>query len=408
MKDLDTTTIFDNFDDALAFVLTKEKEALAADEMRQKEPFFMVPHDAKRPPLEIYPHTTYWNDADEKDFILTRLQSGRYSLKPNLRGRKFLFRGQTEFFDNCTPNLFRLDKPRYTADLIHGQEMMLLTLSHPLVRLLDSKINLLGYDFTFEMNLYGLNQHYYNKTNLLDLSSDTNVAGFFATNTYDFVTDTYFPMNDNGKVGVLYYYDIESANGFTYYGLSSIGHQVFPRSGCQSGFLQRIEKGHNFNDNPRVKWVLFKQNTLVSVKYSQMFNQGSLLFPNDILQLHWKNRTPNIISDRTVQLNMIINNHKESKSKIMKELSDRGLSIRKYIVSFTPEELHQYYQDIKNGFWEEWCERIHINGDKNNSFKSALKSIVSAPQYEWAFVEGKADRMPTNGFLSSRYELCLI
>lgn len=40
-----------------------------------------------------------------------------------------------------------------------------------MVRLLDSKINLLGFDFTFEMNLYGLNQHYCNKTNLLDLSS---------------------------------------------------------------------------------------------------------------------------------------------------------------------------------------------------------------------------------------------
>lgn len=232
MKQLDTETIFDNFDVALEFVLEKEQEAMAANPMRQREPTVISPHIPSNPPLKIHPDVAYWNNADEKDFILSRLQSGRYSLKPNLRNRKFLFRGQTEFFDVCTPNLFRKEKARYTADLIHGQEMMLLALSHPMVRLLDSGINLLGYDFTFEMNLYGLNQHYYNKTTLLDLSSDTDVAGFFATNGYDSTTDTYYPMTDESKIGVLYYYDIDSNSSFAFGGLSTIGLQVFPRSGC--------------------------------------------------------------------------------------------------------------------------------------------------------------------------------
>ncbi|MBQ0127343.1 MAG: FRG domain-containing protein [Bacteroidales bacterium] len=408
MKALDTDFVFDNYDQALDFVLSKEQEKMANDPMFQTEPMLLVPHDPKRPPLKLGPHVSYWNHAKEDDFVLTRLQSGRYSLKPNLRGRKFLFRGQTAFYDNCTPILFRKEKPRYTADLIHGQEMMLLTLSHPMVRLLDSKINLLGYDFTFEMNLYGLNQHYYNKTNLLDLSSDTNVAGFFATNEHNPNDDTYKPVTDDSKIGVLYYYDVDTNNGFVFYGLSTIGLQVFPRSGCQKGFLKSIAKGMNFNDDPRVKWVFFKHNAQISERYSQMFNQGRSLFPDDILATHWKNRDDGIISDRTILLNMIMNDHKESKSKVTKELSERGLSIRKYIPSFTQDELHQYYQDIKNGYWQNWCERIYFEGDRNDAFKNALKSVVDDPQYGWAFVEGKNGQMPTDGFLSSIYPQCLM
>lgn len=407
MKQLDTEIIFDNFNDALAFVLEKEKAAMAADPLRQKEPTVISPHNSANPPLKIHPDVAYWNTADEKDFILTRLQSGRYSLKPNLRNRKFLFRGQTEFYEKCTPNLFREEKPRYTADLIHGQEMMLLALSHPMVRLLDSKINLLGYDFTFEMNLYGLNQHYYNKTTLLDLSSDTDVAGFFATNRYDSTTDTYYPMTDEDKIGVLYYYDIDSDIGFALGGLSTIGLQVFPRSGCQSGFLQDMEKGINFNDNVRVKWVKFRHNARVSEYYRRLFKNGASLFPEDILSQHWKSRNANIVSDRSVVLNMIMNDWKDSKSKVMRELSARGLSIRKYLVAFTTDELHAYYKDIKNGFWEDWCSRIYFNGDRNDAFKNAMISVVKNPDYAWAFEEGKSKNMPLDGYLSKIYAECL-
>lgn len=407
MKSLDANKIFDSFEEALAFVKQMEREALANDPFRKNQPTIITPHDPTRPPLNLFPDVAYWNSADKKDFIVTRLQSGRYSLKPNLKDKKFLYRGQTEFYDNCTPNLFRKLKPRYTADLIHGQEMMLLMLSHPMVRLLDSKINLLGYDFTFEMNLYGLNQHYYNKTCLLDLTSDADVAGFFATNAYDGDNDTYSPVTDETKEGVLYYYDIDSNNGFAYYGLSTIGLQVFPRSGCQSGFLQSSSKVDNFNDNPRVKWVKFKHNATVSEKYYAMFDGGRKLFPDDILKHHWNERNPNVVSDRTVLLNMIFNNHRESKSQVMKELYARGLSIRKYIVAFTPEELHQYYKDIKNGFWEEWCRRIYFNGDQNDAFKNSLLSVVKDPQYEWAFIEGKCNDMPTDGYLSSMFKNCL-
>ena len=48
-----------------------------------------------------------------------------------------------------------------------GQEMMLLMLSHPMVQLLDMGVEINGELMRFEMNLFGLTQHYYNKTRFL-------------------------------------------------------------------------------------------------------------------------------------------------------------------------------------------------------------------------------------------------
>lgn len=112
-----------------------------------------------------YPYSGYFNNAPSESFVMSRLASGRYSLKPNLHERKFLFRGETEFHSPCTPSLFRKNEQKqYIEELAIGQEMELLMLSHPLVQLLDLGVELNGQQFRFEMNLLGLTQHYYNKT----------------------------------------------------------------------------------------------------------------------------------------------------------------------------------------------------------------------------------------------------
>ena len=71
---------------------------------------------------------------------------------------------------------------RFTAEMIRGQEMRILMMSHPLVQLLDLGVELCGMVYRFEMNLFGLTQHYYNKTSFLDLTSDPQVAAFFCHN----------------------------------------------------------------------------------------------------------------------------------------------------------------------------------------------------------------------------------
>ena len=219
--------IFEDIFQARDYILKIEQEKLKSDTFHQKPPLifpisdfnlFSEKLDISPIPMDSLenPNAAYFNCAEESKFIMTRLMSGRYSLKPNLRKRKFLFRGETEFHNPCKPNLFRDTKKSYFLDsMIYGDEMFCLILSHPLVQLLDMGGMLNGEHIRFEMNLYDLIQHYYNKTALIDLTSDINVALFFATQQYDRGTDSYSPIIDeNHKVGVLYYYAIDYFQDF--------------------------------------------------------------------------------------------------------------------------------------------------------------------------------------------------
>ena len=171
--------VFENIYDAKDYILAAEADALSKDEHRKsapivcRPPLFNVPFEEYLKTAHIstnsldYPLSAYYNDADDCKFIMTKLQSGRYSLKPNLKNRKFLFRGETEFHSQCSPNLFRDPQKKYYLDsIIHGDEMVRVILSHPLVQLLDLGIKLNGIVYKFEMNLYGLLQHYYNNSSV--------------------------------------------------------------------------------------------------------------------------------------------------------------------------------------------------------------------------------------------------
>lgn len=402
--------IFDNIDEALKYVLETEQRALSQDPYRQKPPMIMRPypgmfsqpyseevaHRAYVPVDSLdYPLSAWFNNASDNKFVMTRLQSGRYSLKPNLYHRKFLFRGESEFHQPCKPNLFRSPKQRrFTRELLKGQEMKLSMLSHPLVQLLDLGVELCGELYRFEMNLFGLTQHYYNKTSFLDLTSDPQVASFFATTTYDWNTDRYYPIEDeNHNPGVLYYYILDVNEDFAKSAemqnspLSTIGLQVFPRSGKQKGFLYNMQLNENFNDVVRVNAVRFKHRADFSKRICALFNNGESLFTNDILMHHWRSwhKGSNVISNRTVLMNKI-DNPLMTLGEVETEARDLGFDILDYVPRFTDDELEEYYDAVQNnGYWQDFCDKIHIPGDKDGKMMKALLSLPSDPRYRWAF-----------------------
>ena len=402
--------IFDNIDVALKFVLEAEQRQLAQDAKRKTPPSVVRPMPnmflqpctegmARRAIVPVdsldYPLSAWFNNATIDKFVMTRLNSGRYSLKPNLRHRKFLFRGESEFHNPCKPNLSRNPhQRRFTAELIRGQEMRILMMSHPLVQLLDIGVELCGTVFRFEMNLFGLTQHYYNKSSFLDLTSDPQVAAFFATTKYDWDTDRYLPITDgNWNPGVLYYYNLAIDEDFVYHGdgskspLSTIGLQVFPRSGMQKGFLYDLRTNENFNDIPRVNAVRFHHSDSIANRIYAEFDGGKKLFPDDILMQHWnrENKDKNIISNRTVLMNKM-DNPKMTLKDVELEVRGLGFNVQDYVPRFAQDELDQYYAAVKNdNFWEEFCNQIHIPGDKDDKMKSALLSLPNDLRYRWAF-----------------------
>ena len=84
--------IFDNIDEAMSYVLDCEKMALRNDIYRQEAPKIWRSSPITNPPIPVdslaYPLSAWFNDVADDKFVITRLKSGRYSLKPNLCHRQ--------------------------------------------------------------------------------------------------------------------------------------------------------------------------------------------------------------------------------------------------------------------------------------------------------------------------------
>lgn len=386
--------IFPNAQIAIDYILKIEKEALQEDALRNYLGKYLNLYNLDSP------FNSFFNKGNDENFIMTKLQSGRYVLKPNLKNRKFLFRGEPESYLSCKPNLFRKsEQTYYLEELIKGQEMCLLMLSHPLVQLLDIGIDLCDNIYQFEMNLYGLTQHYYNKTNLIDLTSKPEVALFFALTKYDSQKDTYTPIMDNNyNEGSIYYYTLDITD-FKCTPLRTIGLQVFNRSGRQYGFLYECTKTTEFNNLKQVNIVKFKHNPEISKNFFDKFNGGRDLFPEDILSRHWRNKNQKVLSNRVVRLNSMINTN----SNILKELKCLDYTIENYIPRFTDEELNEYYYSHSVEIWSDFCKKIHIPGD-DGTLKEAMFNICKDDRYKWAFESNKQHNVDfSKGYLLRKY-----
>lgn len=415
--------IFRNISEALDYVLVEESSELMTSEIRKNMPMGLCfnNHTGAIRPISMdsldNSLSGFYNTASPDKFIMTRLVSGRYCFKPNLRKRVYLFRGQANYYEPCTSGMFRdMTKNYYIAESVLYQEMILLILSHPLAQLWDLGVELLGTHYGFEANLFGLTQHYYNKTLFLDLTSDPDVAAFFATTRYDWKTDTYQPIKDETGEGVLCCYALNPLESFkpdspqTKRGqnLSTIGLQIFPRSEKQRGFLVCVPRNANFNTYPEVKVVKFKHDAKVSQYYFEKFHGGDDLFPKDILMSHWKreNKDKRIVSEQTLRLNAKFNPQK-TYEELRQELLAEGFAIQHYQPSFTGEELDEYYQKAKE-LWQEFCDKIHIPGDKDGNLKDAMRRVPEDARYSWAFDKTQPHTINyKDGYLLREYEDCL-
>ena len=410
-----TEKVFDNIYEAKDYILRLEQSELSADKLRWE----VIPSIWPSPESLWHPKVAYLNEADEDKFIMKQLQSGRYSLSPNLKSRKFLFRGEAEFHDPCKPSLFRDAEKTYFLDpLIYGHEMFRLILSHPLVQLLDMGVLLNKHLVRFEMNLYGLTQHYYNKTSLLDLTSDIDVALFFATQSYEWKTDSYSPLVDEThEPGILYYYDLNCMTDFLFTSrLSTIGLQVFPRSGRQKGFLYACGSDVNFNHLRQVHAVRFKHNAEIAQEISdKMREEGRQLFPHDILENHWSQRHPLRMQEKRVSYDAVLinkrfNEEESFESLRMKLENDYGIEVADYKPVLTSDELHQYYEDVRtDNLWEKFCDQIYIPADMDGKMMADLRNVPNHPRYKWAFKEDVPSQLDYDqGYLLKLYEKVLM
>lgn len=343
------------------------------------------------------PFAEYFNDYDDKKFIAVRLLSRdpqrpeKFAFKPNLKNRAFLFRGQSGFYDPSTPSLLRKKKGRFVVENIFYEEFVLALKDHPLIRLFGDGIELCGHRYFFEVTYYGLAQHYGFKTRVMDLTSDLDVAKFFAVTDYNEKTDTYSPVIDESRYGVFYYWDnVRHPLAFQpIFGgnLSSIGLQVFPRSGRQKGFLFSMYREQNFNDIPFVRYKLFRHDAAISKQIYKMARRGKLYFPEDELSsLAQRIRCSKILSGKAFSKNLE-SNPKDDKNANYNDCKASGIDIDffKEHITFNDIEKDMFRKKIKKGFWMEFCNQIVFPNDKEGVIMNEFINLPNNPAYKKYF-----------------------
>lgn len=376
--------------EVVAEILQEETQILS----KERSPQFVI----EASPSAIHkPFIEYFNDYDENKFIAVRLSSRdpyrpeKFAFKPNLKNRAFLFRGQSGFYDPSTPSLLRKTKGRFVVENIFYEEFVLALKDHPLIRLFWDGIELCGHRYFFEVNYYGLAQHYGLKTCVMDLTSDVDVAQFFAVTDYNEKNDSYSPVLDGSRYGVFYYWDsVRNPLAFqpvTGGNLSTIGLQVFPRSGRQKGFLYSMFRGQNFHDSPFVKYKLFRHDATISKQIYKKSKRGNLYFPKDELSsLAQRIRLSKTLSGEAFLKNLA-SNPRDDKNANYRDCKVAGIEIdfRKEHITFNEVEKYLFRKKIKEGFWEKFCNQIIFPNDKDGCIMDEFMNLPNNPKYKRYF-----------------------
>lgn len=404
---------FRNVDEAAAYILKIEKDRLDNDPYRQEIDHEQYFYDGQHGIFRISwasGNVSYYplKGASGSSFVVNQLslrpghynEIPRFSIKPSLASNKFLFRGQSQFYERCVPGMFRnkdnVRQHQYVDEVIQMNELEVLLRQHPLVRLFDQGFYLMHDFFQFRVDYQGISQHYYNHTPMLDLTSDMEVAKFFAVTWFNMTEDRYERYTGN-ELGVLYYYDLEP-DAFQYrkgrkYLVETIGKQPFMRSGNQSGFLIRLDDTMDFNTLPEVRYVFFKHDSAITDRIFAESQNGDKYMPQELLRTHWYRRMSNPkamkeISNEALKLNFESNKDVSHRS-IIKQLQSKGFHISsKNKQYFTDEELDLYYAGALD-FWEDFCSNIHFYSPEDALLKKYLMNLPNDPRYRWAFYKEK-------------------
>ena len=277
----------------------------------------------------------------------------------------YLFRGQNQEYIPCYPSLYRTESRELTPAETFVWRMRLVLFkdmidSYPIVQHFFKRHN-------FKVDYEGLAQHYGLLTAVLDLTSNLDIALFFATCWYDKDNDCYHPFDDGKEhEGILYVFCPLLANEptplciseFMKENITPIGLQPFLRPARQKGYALHVPKG-----NSTKSWAYrFKFTNDDSKYYFDMFHEGKDLWISDILA----DKTKEIIAIKEFSFKLFDRTFEGfrpkgySKTKMKKELKDIGISFKKdaVIVIFDEWETRDAIEKWNSGEGKTFCQMI--------------------------------------------------
>lgn len=212
--------------------------------------------------------------ADENGYI--RLLSGtEFSMQ--------MYRGQTQVWPRCVPTLSRLEVEDRFLALCRRIAFEDAIEEHPMVNLAE-RIRL--WDSPLYVDREGLAQHYGLATDMLDVTSNFEVACFFATCSWSHEDGKYHPVVSNEASGVMYRITpaLMMGRGGTEDALGPVhivGWQPLPRPEQQCAFVVKMKPDQDFTSLLSVETFHFQHQAHISHRIWNAFDQGEALFPTD-------------------------------------------------------------------------------------------------------------------------------
>lgn len=207
-------------------------------------------------------------------------ERGHIMLTSGIEMPMVVYRGQTQEHGPCVPSLARLTSlEEQLMALCRSLAFEEAIASHPFLRF-SEQARL--FDAPLCIDRQGLAQHYGLSTDLLDVSSNFDVASFFATCHWDDHSRSYQPVKVAAQPGVLYRLrpallcGTDDSVEFRY-----VGWQPLYRPEQQRASALRLKKHHDFAQLRAVEKVRFRHSARVSHRIWRSFDGGRALFPND-------------------------------------------------------------------------------------------------------------------------------
>jgi hypothetical protein len=203
----------------------------------------------------------------------TRLTSGtEFSMQ--------VYRGQTQEYKSCLPSLGRAKTPEeQLLALCRNIAFEDALAEHPFVRLAEQSA-FLGNSLFIDKE--GLAQHYGLPTHMLDVSSNFDVASFFATCAWNREKRLHEPVIDAKHHGIIYRLTpsaIDPSGDFGNFHI--VGWQPLSRPEQQRASALRMKSGQDFNEIPSIECFRFRHRARASVRIWKAFDEGRELFPAD-------------------------------------------------------------------------------------------------------------------------------
>ena len=277
----------------------------------------------------------------------------------------YLFRGQNQEYIPCYPSLYReFPRPLTESEIFTWRMRFILFCdmldTYPIVDKFFKRHH-------FKIDYEGLAQHYGLLTSVLDLTSNIDIALFFATCWYDKDEDCYKPFSDGKEhEGILYVFCPLLANEptplciaeFMKKNITPIGLQPFLRPARQKGYALHLSKGKSTKS-----WAYrFKFSNEDSLTYYDLFHGGQDLRIYDVLA----ENTKRIMKIRRFSYEVFARTYEKfrpkglSRTKLKKALAVDGITLVKYaeVVHFSKDEKKEAIKKWNDGEGKQFCDTI--------------------------------------------------